>query len=82
MHAIATDDDASALALCTCARARLSTTHTAVTRMQVRALMFEPRGSRTYLQIDGEVIPAGRLFLEVHAGLLAMLVSPAASTTA
>lgn len=39
--------------------------------------MFEPRDSSTCLMVDGEVIPSAPIFLEVHRGLIRVLINPA-----
>jgi diacylglycerol kinase family enzyme len=43
----------------------------------VRAMLFEPRDSGTYLQLDGELVPSAPLYVEVHPGLIRVIVSPA-----
>jgi hypothetical protein len=44
---------------------------------QVRAMLFEPRDADTYLQLDGEVIPNAPIYMEVHAGLIRVVIHPA-----
>lgn len=48
-----------------------------VTLNKVRAMVFEPRDSSTCLMLDGEVVPAAPIFLEVHQGLIRVLINPA-----
>lgn len=48
-----------------------------VTHLQVRALIFAPRDYGTYLELDGEMIPHVPIYLEVHPGLLNVVISPA-----
>lgn len=44
---------------------------------QVRALVFEPLDGLSTLVVDGEAVPLGNaVALEVHPGLLTMVVSP------
>eukprot|EP00879_Flechtneria_rotunda_P010689 GHRR01011171.1.p1 GENE.GHRR01011171.1~~GHRR01011171.1.p1 ORF type:complete len:316 (+),score=108.60 GHRR01011171.1:413-1360(+) len=43
----------------------------------MRAMMFIPRDSNTYLQLDGEVVPSVPLYLEVHNGLIRVVINPA-----
>jgi len=40
-------------------------------------MIFEPRDSHTYLQLDGEVIPSAPIFLEVHHALIRVVINPA-----
>jgi hypothetical protein len=44
---------------------------------QVRAMVFEPRDSSTCIMLDGEVVPAAPIYLEVHQGLIRVLINPA-----
>lgn len=44
---------------------------------QVRAMVFEPQDSSTCLMLDGEVVPAAPIYLEVHQGLIRVLINPA-----
>lgn len=44
---------------------------------KVRALIFAPRDYGTYLELDGEMIPHVPIYLEVHPGLLNVVISPA-----
>jgi hypothetical protein len=40
-------------------------------------MVFEPRDHRTVTEVDGEVVAATPLYLEVHRGLLTVLINPA-----
>ena len=45
--------------------------------VQVRALIFAPRDYGTYLELDGELMPHVPIYMEVHPGLLQVVISPA-----
>lgn len=44
---------------------------------KVRAMIFAPRDYGTYLELDGEMIPHVPIYMEVHPGLLQVVISPA-----
>jgi hypothetical protein len=45
--------------------------------LQVRAMIFAPRDYGTYLELDGELVPHVPIYMEVHPGLLQVVISPA-----
>eukprot|EP00891_Asterochloris_glomerata_P009476 jgi/Astpho2/9476/Aster-01729 len=46
-----------------------------VSHQKVAAMIFEPASQDTWLVLDGEVIPADKIFAEVHRGLCTVIVA-------
>jgi hypothetical protein len=43
---------------------------------QVAALLFEPISRNSWELVDGELVPLGTTYVEVHPGLLNVMVDP------